>query len=361
MRATLQQIATAAQVSISTASRALNGHPAISTATIDLVRQAAEGLQYKRRRSHRRMDVRLSLAGARIGILSLGMDRSLLTLPVIASAISGAEASLAEAGAIAQLVQIPDPRKPPPGLVPRHLDGAVLLGALQGTMVADAAASGMAGVRELPSVWVVGRPAGCWGDAVVSADYSTGSRAAHYLVERGHKRLAFINPKPDHILFLRREDGFVAACRRLGVEVLCLSKADPLSASLPTPVPTNVQLMQELVDQLLACRPRPTAIMAAADSVATLVYRACAVRGLRVGEDISVISGNNDAALVAGLHPHLTTFDVHAYRLGQLAVRQLALRLSHPGPHPETEQMLEPTLHEGDSVAHLQRPRRTRK
>ena len=41
-----------------------------------------------------------------------------------------------------------------------------------------------------------------------------------------------------------------------------------------------------------------------ADSVATLVYRALAVRGLRIGRNISVVSGSNDCASVAGLHPN---------------------------------------------------------
>ena len=64
--------------------------------------------------------------------------------------------------------------------------------------------------------------------------------------------------------------------------------------------------------------------------VAALVYRALAVRGLTVGRDIGVISGNNDEALIMGLCPHLTTFDIHPFELGKLAVRQLALRMAGP-------------------------------
>ena len=72
-----------------------------------------------------------------------------------------------------------------------------------------------------------------------------------------------------------------------------------------------------------------------------------------MGRDISVISGNNDAALIASLHPHLTTFDVHAYEIGRLAVRQLALRMAYPGPQAESELMVPATLVEGESVATL--------
>jgi LacI family transcriptional regulator len=112
-------------------------------------------------------------------------------------------------------------------------------------------------------------------------------------------------------------------------------------------------MVQTLIDELLAAQPRPTAIFAAADSVAVLVYRALAVRELRVGRDMSVISGNNDAPLIAGLHPHLTTFDVHAHEMGRLAVRQLAMRMSYPGQLPASELICDPTLVEGESVARL--------
>ncbi len=77
------------------------------------------------------------------------------------------------------------------------------------------------------------------------------------------------------------------------------------------------------------------------------------MRNLRVGVDISVISGNNDAALIAGLHPRLTTFDIHAEEIGQLAVRQLAMRLAYLGVLPDCELMLVPTLSDGDSVIEL--------
>lgn len=356
MSATLRQIATAAQVSVSTASRALNGHPAISARTIANVRQAAEELSYRQRRAHGRLDARRSLSRARIGVLSLGMDRSLIALPIIAAALGGAEAGLSEAGATVQLTQVPDLAQSPRSLRVRQLDGLILVGALQGDLLARAESELMPQLRNLPTVWLVGRPRGCWGDAVTSNDYETGVRAAEHLFARGHRRLAFVNPKPDHLLFMRREDGFVATARRLGAEVHCFSQTDPAFDKLPSPAPTTVDTVQRLVDRLIAMRVRPTAIFAAADSVAALVYRACAVRNLRVGSDVSVISGNNDAALIAGLHPHLTTFDIHADAIGQLAVRQLALRLACPGVLPDCELMVQPTLIAGESVAELVAP-----
>ena len=71
---------------------------------------------------------------------------------------------------------------------------------------------------------------------------------ADYLVARGHRRLAFVNPKPDHVLFMRREDGFVARARRLGAEVQCFCEAPPGGWRLPLRPALDVETVQSLVD-----------------------------------------------------------------------------------------------------------------
>ena len=351
MRVTLREIADAAGLSVSTASRALNGHPAISVDTVAKVRRVAELLRYRRVRSHRRLDVTQAVAGKSVAMISLAMDPSLVALPVVAAAIKGVEAGLSEASACLRLAHVPDLKHVPRGLRPATLDGVILTGSRQGSHIAAARSSLIDQLRTLPTVWILGRPAGCWGDVVASDDYATGAMAAEHLVARGHRHLAFVNPKPDHLLFMRREDGFVARARRLGAEVRCFCEAPPGGWGLPLRPALNVETVQGLIDRLLAAEPQPTAVFAAADSVAAVVYRALAARRLRVGRDISVISGNNDHSLIAGLRPSLTTFDIHAEQIGRLAVRQLAMRLSASNASPDAELMIRPTLVEGESVA----------
>lgn len=356
MPQTLQSIATAARVSVSTASRALNGHPAISRETVERVRRVAEKLRYQRRRSHIAAEVRHPLAQRTVAVMALGMERSLLTLPVNANLISGAERALTEAGVQVQLAFVPDVEHPPGGHLRHKPDGIILAGALQGDLLVSSQSELMRHLRQLPTVWVLGRPQGCWGDAVVADDHDIGARAAEYLIAHGHRQLAFINPKPDHLLFQRREDGFVARARRLGAEVRSFCEAPRAGWHLPLPAPQTVEAVQSLVDAALASKPRPTAIFAAADSIAALVYRALAVRGLRAGREISVISANHDAAITAGLHPRLTTFDVKAHDLGRLAVQQLALRMSGPADLPDAEIMVCAGFVEGESVTRPKKP-----
>ncbi len=353
MATTLREIAAAAGTSVSTVSRVISGHPGISTEMTATVRAEAKRLGYRVRNGRRPATGPPGLAQKTIALLALGIDRSLVSVPAVASILHGAEAALAEAGAKVQMAHIPDMTVVPPSLDLAALDGAILHGALQGNQLEVVSSRLLKRLRQVPSVWLLGRPRGGWGDAVAADDYQVGAMAAEHLAARGHRRVAFVNPKPDHVLFMRREDGLLGAARRLGLSVQCFCTAPPGGWEFPLQAPTHVETVQHLVDQVLATKPRPTAIVAAVDSVAALIYRALAVRELRVGRDMSVISGNADHRLIAPLHPQLTTIDIHPFEIGRRAVQQLALRLADPTPWPDGEWMVRPALLEGESVATL--------
>ncbi|MEM7602046.1 MAG: LacI family DNA-binding transcriptional regulator [Verrucomicrobiota bacterium] len=347
MSVTLREIADASNVSVSTASRALSGNPSINRATAERVREAAEQLNYRSRRQ-------VFLEGADVGLLCLGIGRSLTSLPTIAGAIEGAELALAAEGARTVFNSIPDLESPPRSLLAKVPDALILVGPLQGSSIGDSQSSVLGKLRALPSVWMVGKPEGAWGDLVGTNDYEVGALAAKSFLDAGHQHLAFINPKPDHELFCRREDGFRAAARRgkaLSVHSFC--EAPEEGWPLPLQAPKNVEAVQALVDQAIAQDPRPTGLFAAADSIAVLVYRALARRGYTVGKDFSLISGNNDEALIAGLHPSLTTCDIDAFSIGQRAVRQLSLRLEAPDGSAPCETLLTPKMVVGESLARL--------
>jgi LacI family transcriptional regulator len=369
MRVTLKQIASKAELSLSTTSRALNGHPAISEATTAKVRRIAGELRYHPVRSHRRALAPTNgvLAGREIVIASLALDRSLVSMPVINAAFHAAQDALVEAGARTQIVHMPNLSQLPGELRPDRLDGLILTGAMvnQFALAADTAA--VKQLRKLPSVWVIGDPPGSWGDAVMADDFAIGSGAAEHLVANGHRQLAFLNPVPDNLLFSRREDGFYSAARRLGADVRSFCQSPPSGWPLPLQAPASrFDAVQSLIDQLLEGTPRPTAIFAAADSIAALAYCALGVRGLRVGHDISVIAGNNTPGLLSVPYPHLATFDIHASKIGTLAVRQLAIliaersRIRNGSNEPQNiscHVVVKPTFVPGESVCELNNAR----
>ncbi|PQO38842.1 hypothetical protein C5Y96_02940 [Blastopirellula marina] len=353
MKVTMRELAEAANVSISTVSRVFKGDPTISAKRAEQIRALAESMNYRRPQGAVGEGLGGILRGRTIGLMSLGMDRRLLSIPAVSRAINGVEAGLSDAGAHVLLRHFPQLAPPTSAKLSQTLDGVILLGSLQGEEIGREQNDLMKRLRGLPSVWLLGKPLGCWGDSVCSNSYHVGAWAAEYLIKRGHQRLAVLNPKPDHQQFMVREDGFVAHGQRLGASVICLSEAPDKGWQLPMQPPTDVSDVMHLVDQLLEMKPRPTAVFAAADSVATLVYRALATRGLQVGKDISVISANNDEPLIAGLHPGLTTFDIHAEQIGRVAVQQLACRMAQPVGMPDVEIQLEASLVERESVVKL--------
>jgi DNA-binding LacI/PurR family transcriptional regulator len=73
---------------------------------------------------------------------------------------------------------------------------------------------------------------------------------------------------------------------------------------------------------LLACRPRPTAILAMSDRLAAGALQAAAQVGLSVPRDLSVV-GFDDAPLAAQLVPPLTTVRQPLTEKGRLAAELL--------------------------------------
>jgi DNA-binding LacI/PurR family transcriptional regulator len=208
-------------------------------------------------------------------------------------------------------------------------------------------------LRQLPTVWVLGRPdGGDWGDVVEPNDRAVGKLAAEHLIAHGHRRLAVLNPKPDHVAFRQREASFTWHARRAGATVAAFVGRPDGEWELPLRPVDQVRLVAGLVDDLLRTNPRPTAVFVPGDSVTAMVYRALAERGLRVGADLSLVSCNHEPPILAGLFPTPTTIDIHAAQIGARAVDQLAWRLTHGG-QAALAVGVEPTLIEGQSVARL--------
>jgi DNA-binding LacI/PurR family transcriptional regulator len=65
---------------------------------------------------------------------------------------------------------------------------------------------------------------------------------------------------------------------------------------------------------------------------------------VKPGEDVAVVSCNNERSLVAGLWPALTTIDAHLSRVGRLAVEQLTRRITGEFDGAAVDITVTPTL-----------------
>lgn len=354
MQATVKDVARAADVSVGTVSRVLSGEPNVAADTAERVLKAVEKLNYSRLRKRKSPPDGKALLRRNIAMLLLGMDRSLVTLPSVASGIHGAESALSDSGAEVLLADLPNADRLPESISRRNVHGVVAKGALQAHLIEHASPELVERLREIPTVWLLGRPQQAdWGDVVESNDAAVGKIAAEYLLSRGHTRLAILDPKPDHVSFSQRCASFTWQAKQNGATVDNVFGKNS-DWTLPLQAVNDVELVDILVGRLLKLRRKPTAVFVPADCIAAMVYRACARRGLQVGKDLSLISCNNELPLLTGLYPEVTTIDICAEQIGRQAVEQLIWRLEH-ADSPNVSVSVEPKLVEGMSVADLKR------
>ena len=352
VKVTVQTVAQRAKVSVGTVSRVLNDDPTVSLDLSQRVRRSISDLGYKPLRQRRPRLESEGLEGKILGLLTLGMDRSLSRLPVVTAAIDGIREAAQEGGAHLQIVDVPDPNICPDWLKRVKFDGWLIKGAMQGDVWKVVHPELAAQIERQPCVWFHGRPQNAPGWSVGADDWETGALAARYLHEHDHRDVAFLSPKQNHLLLKRRQHGFVATCEELGMSCVVMAK-NLESWDFPLERPKSLAAVKSLLDKLLKRKRQPSAVFVPADSVAVLLYRALAERSLRVPDDISVLSVNREEGLIAGLFPSLTTIDIRSEEVGREAVRQLRRLFGEEREAPRQDLQIEPGLVAGDSVRGL--------
>ncbi|MFM8337851.1 MAG: substrate-binding domain-containing protein [Opitutaceae bacterium] len=172
---------------------------------------------------------------------------------------------------------------------------------------------------------------------------------------KGHRRVAFLNPKKGKSSLEHMKKEFRFACEVRGLEFRALESASDRVATWPEPALMSADELGPLVDQWRAipAAERPTAVFVPADNIAIHLYAALERVGLRIPDDISIIACNYERSLISSFKPALTTMNVSASQIGAKSVAQLLGRLDHSGDLPEQTLLLEPTLVPGQSVGQL--------
>ncbi len=154
-----------------------------------------------------------------------------------------------------------------------------------------------------------------------------------HLLERGHRRIAYITP-PMALMFARdRWQGVKRALDEAGV-------------SLPDAYLVTGELTQrsgrEAARRLLSLPTPPTAIIAGNDLMALGAMSAIQERGLVVGEDIAV-AGFDDIPMSEASHPPLTTVHQPIYEIGQMLTEML-IKIIRNQPLESQQILLRPQL-----------------
>lgn len=132
-------------------------------------------------------------------------------------------------------------------------------------------------------------------------------RAAERLTELGHRRIALLNGLPSMIFAMRRQEGYEAALRAAG-----LTPDPALIRGADMTEPFGYAAAREM----LARSAPPTAFLTSSLTIALGVNRAAAEAGLRLGQDVSVITHDDGLSFLpnGGTNPMFaaTTSSVRA-------------------------------------------------
>lgn len=166
--------------------------------------------------------------------------------------------------------------------------------------------------------------------AVIPDEAAAGRAAAELLLAAGHRDLHLIGagPAEDDV-----PPGTVAAVERLAGITAALADAGLRPASGRLLTSWQPPDGWEATRSVLAAHPRPGALICFNDRLAFGAYQALQEAGLRVPQDVSVVSFD-DNPIAGWLRPGLTSFAIPHEELGRTAVEMLlatVTRAAGPG------------------------------
>ncbi len=302
-----------AGVSRGTVSRVLNGSPAVSDETRQTVLSVIEELQYRPSFSARHMRTNSS------NLVGFGLiTDEVITTPFAVDMIRGAQESLWKQGKVMLVVNAGYGTEMTAAsleaLLERRVEGIIYAAMYhrpievvpQMSQVKVVLANCYAADRSLPSV--------------VPDEFSGGYRATKTLLEKGHRRIAFINLGADR----HASHPVPAAVGRLAGYRQALSEYNvPFDAALHIYTDQNPQTNYRLALEMMQLPDPPTAIFCGNDRTAMGVYGALATLGLRIPADVAVVGFDNQPGVADMLWPMLTTVQLPHYEMGRWAVEYL--------------------------------------
>jgi LacI family transcriptional regulator len=315
-RPTITTVARLANVSVASASRALNG---IKT-TPDIyerVTEVAERVGYVPNAAAS------SLRSRRTGQIAFAMPD--VANPIYTAMVASIQ-EVVRAGGIRLVLHstggdIDEELAIVRDLQRRFADGLILVS----LRLRDDHAAELA--RSPVPIVVIGRPLRGAGVDTVQTDSRAGAAdAVRHLHASGRRRIALVNGPLETVPGARRYEGYVEGIHATGLDL------DP--ALVETGRDFMVEPGRAATARLLE-RERPDAILCANDLLATGALSTLHDAGLAIPGDVAVV-GMDNSPLCEFVHPRLTSVDLGAARRAQAAAELLMKRIERPARRPRT-------------------------
>lgn len=298
---TIQDVAKRAGVSVSTVSRVLNSKVDVASDTQDRVAAVIDELGYTTNLAARSMRSRKkNLIG--LVVPDIGFPYSIEIMKGINRAIAESYFDLLvyTTGGIQK-----------DGTITREQHYVSLLNnsLADGTIVVASSAAEF--VTDAPIIAVDPHIISPNYPSVQGTNYRGALQAMEYLLRLGHRRIGFINGRPEIASSGHRLKGYQDALLNAGI---------PLDESLAVPGDYSTDTGRERALELLSMKEPPSAIFAANDQSAIGVFEAAEELGVRIPEDVSVIGFDN---ISEAQYLGLTTIDQFLADMGYIAIQML--------------------------------------
>lgn len=302
MKVTIKEVAQLANVSPSTVSRVISDSPRISDETKKKVRKTMEELGYHPNAIARSL-VRKSTNT--IGIVMPQSTEAAFLNPFFPEALSGIS-SAAHMENYCILLSTGNSE----GEQIKSIENIVRSGRVDGVIIMYSSVDNLTleAIKKLniPSI-VIGKPLNSKGTLYVDNDnVETAYQVTKELLDRGHKKIGFVSGSFKFVVSLDRLDGY----RNALVDNNIKFDRDYLVEA-----EFSRESAREEMEKLLNLKEPPTAVIVTDDVMAFGVIDTIKKHGLRIPQDMEIISFNN-ISLSEYSNPSLTSVDINVYKLG---------------------------------------------
>jgi DNA-binding LacI/PurR family transcriptional regulator len=151
-------------------------------------------------------------------------------------------------------------------------------------------------------------------------NYKAAREATEYLLKLGHERIAFVGGSKELVVTIERLRGYETT-----LDIAGISK----NKEYIVHEEFLLQGGKEAISILMSLNKPPTALVVADDLMALGMLKTLDQMKVRVPEDVSIISFNNDY-LSEISRPPLTSIDINIYQLGYQAAKSLIEKINQP-------------------------------
>ncbi|MDD5368395.1 MAG: LacI family DNA-binding transcriptional regulator [Anaerolineaceae bacterium] len=300
---TIQDVARAAGVSVSTVSRVLNNKDDVALETVDHVRQVMEGLNYTASLAAKSMRSRTTRV--------IGLVLPDITGAFESEVIKGVGTALRGTG-YDLLIYAAD--HPPLNRRPSWEWEHVMLlskSMTDGTIIVTPSAPIFPEMRRIVIIDPLGDGANV--PSVIATNRAGAISVMDYLTSIGHRRIGFIGGRPDTRSAIDRFEGYKYGLANAGLSY---------DSAMVQAGDYSRERGQESAHFLLTLPNPPTAIFAANDLSALGVMHVAKELNLRIPQDLSLV-GFDNIPETTQVTPRLTTVDQSIQEMGALATKML--------------------------------------